>query len=94
MSHLCLDIDLNKKNRYLFLTFGHFSIYTISINKMNIMILLCYDRTADTMGAKGLLAADYEYCTLPHRIPSLMEYVHTRKLKFGHYSGRLVILIN
>jgi hypothetical protein len=47
----------------------------------------CWQLSRD---AQGTIQADPQ--AFPSGIPALVDYVHSRKLKFGLYSGMIVIL--
>jgi alpha-galactosidase len=58
-------------------------IYSISIVNLDD----CWQGSRD---ANGTIQADP--VTFPSGIPALIDYVHSRKLKFGLYSGIFMIL--
>jgi hypothetical protein len=49
----------------------------------------CWQRSRD---ANGIIQADPT--DFPSGVPALVDYVHSKKLKFGLYSGTIIIFIN
>ncbi len=66
--------------------YGMFLPSFIYINHLSSLVNLddCWQRSRD---AQGVIQADP--ITFPNGIPALTNYIHSRKLKFGLYSGIL-----
>ncbi len=75
-------VCLSKIFRFLLRLFYNFLLYIVNLDD-------CWQRSRD---AQGVIQADPT--DFPSGIPALADYIHSKKLKFGLYSGIFLIVIN